>query len=134
LPAFILELTEKNKIITSKKQVSHAIDLFYDFLRSNSQSNAQLSPDISSKHSKRLGAEVFTGYGSEWSDIFSDLKNKITLRHYSPKTLISYSKWLRQLQYFTQNKDSKSLSTSDVREFLLISRSLSGNGCLLPRY
>jgi integron integrase len=117
LPAFIRKLTEKKQNNHQQKQASHAIDLFYDFLQSNSIS-VQLSPDISSKHPKRQIAEVFTGCEAEWTDVFRDLKNEIRLRHYSPKTLSSYAKWLRQFQYFTRNKEPKSLSTSDVKEFL----------------
>jgi site-specific recombinase XerD len=118
LPAFIRKLAEKKQNNHQQKQAYHAIDLFYDFLKSNSQIKVLLSPNISSRHPKRLSEEAFAGYGSEWADIFSDLENEIKLRYYSPKTLSSYSKWLRQFQYFTRNKDPKSLSTPDVKEFL----------------
>lgn len=48
----------------------------------------------------------------------NDLANEIKVRHYSPKTLKSYSTWVRKLQHFSNGKAPAELSTSDVKEFL----------------
>ncbi|MDD2390755.1 MAG: integron integrase [Desulfobacterales bacterium] len=53
-----------------------------------------------------------------WEKALSDLSNEIKVRHYSPKTLKSYSIWARKLQYFSQSKDPATLSTEDVKDFL----------------
>jgi hypothetical protein len=42
---------------------------------------------------------------ADWTAIFDGLKHEITIRHYSPKTLRSYSSWACQLQPFTKSKD-----------------------------
>jgi hypothetical protein len=36
--------------------------------------------------------------GADWTEIFNELKNAVKMRHYSPKTLKTYSGWVRKLQ------------------------------------
>jgi integron integrase len=47
-----------------------------------------------------------------------ELTDQIKVRHYSPKTLKTYTFWVRKFQYFTKSKNPEALSTSDVKEFL----------------
>ena len=56
--------------------------------------------------------------GFDWSGVFNGLKNCIKIRHYSPKTLKTYSSWVRKLQSFTKSKDPQLLSVDDVKDFL----------------
>jgi integron integrase len=46
------------------------------------------------------------------------LTDEIKLRHYSLKTLRSYTQWVRHYQNFTQSQDPKTLSTEQVKQFL----------------
>jgi len=46
------------------------------------------------------------------------LTQEIQVRHYSRKTLKSYTQWMRQLQTFTRSKDPQLLSSDDVKGFL----------------
>ena len=55
---------------------------------------------------------------SSWVPEYNDLNAEIKIRHYSKSTLRTYTTWVRQFQGFTQSKDPKLLSTSDVKEFL----------------
>lgn len=55
---------------------------------------------------------------ADWQPVFADLKAEISLRHYSPKTLRSYSGWVAKLQTFTRSKDPRLLVVADVKEFL----------------
>jgi len=48
----------------------------------------------------------------------TDLANEIKVRHYSPKTLKSYSTWIRKMKSFCKGKGPAELSTADVKEFL----------------
>ena len=45
-------------------------------------------------------------------------ENEIQVRHYSKKTLKTYTGWLRAFQAFTKSKPPLSLCTDDVNEFL----------------
>ena len=56
--------------------------------------------------------------GADWSRVFSELKNAIMMRHYSPKTLKTYSGWTRKFQAYTKSKDPGLVSVEDVKAFL----------------
>lgn len=56
--------------------------------------------------------------GCSWINEFQRLENAIKSRHYSPKTLKSYSGYLRQFQDHTRSLDPNHLSTKHVKDFL----------------
>jgi site-specific recombinase XerD len=57
-------------------------------------------------------------HGVSWKAEYGRLSDEIKLRHYSPKTLRTYTQWVRHYQTFTRSQDPNSLSTQDVKEFL----------------
>ena len=56
--------------------------------------------------------------GANWKPAFDGLRDEIKVRHYSPKTLKSYTGWLRRFQAFTKSKPSETLSDTDIKDFL----------------
>jgi integron integrase len=56
--------------------------------------------------------------GVSWKDVYARLTDEIKLRHYSPKTLRTYTQWVRHYQTFTRSRDPKALSTEHVKQFL----------------
>lgn len=54
----------------------------------------------------------------QWSKSLADLSAEIKVRHYSPKTLKTYSIWVRKFQFFTRSKELRALSYSDVKEYM----------------
>ena len=56
--------------------------------------------------------------GADWTQVFTELKKSIKIRHYSPKTLKAYSGWTRKFQTFLKSKDPSLVTTDDVKEFL----------------
>jgi hypothetical protein len=74
--------------------------------------HSSIKPDPSTKTTSQKGLN------EKWNVTLNDLANEIKVRHYSPKTLKSYSLWVRKLQYFCKSKDPVELSTTDVKEFL----------------
>jgi integron integrase len=62
--------------------------------------------------------ENFKSIKANWVPAFDKLKNEITLRHYSPKTLRSYSGWVSRFQDYTRSKDTKLLTSNDVKDYL----------------
>ena len=62
--------------------------------------------------------EVLKQRGADWTTVFNDLKNAITLRHYSPATLRTYTGWTRKFQTYTKSKDPRLLAVDDVKTFL----------------
>jgi integron integrase len=56
--------------------------------------------------------------GASWKSAYDDLHAEIRVRHYSPKTLKSYTGWLRKFQAFTKSKALELLCDSDIKEYL----------------
>lgn len=56
--------------------------------------------------------------GASWEAEYGELSNEIKVRHYSPKTLSTYTGWVRKFQAFTKSKQPIDLSTHDVKQFL----------------
>jgi integron integrase len=55
---------------------------------------------------------------AEWNNILEGLVAEIKIRHYSPKTLKAYSGWVHKFRAFLRNRDPRSVSSADVKEFL----------------
>ena len=70
------------------------------------------------KHDSASKKGVQKGARKIWNNAFKDLANEIKVRHYSPKTLKSYSTWVRKLSYYCKVNDPELLTTNDVKEFL----------------
>ncbi|OGR01141.1 MAG: hypothetical protein A2511_16425 [Deltaproteobacteria bacterium RIFOXYD12_FULL_50_9] len=54
----------------------------------------------------------------QWHNAVADLAAEIKVRHYSPKTLKSYSSWVRKFQFFTRNKEIQAISPADVKDYM----------------
>ncbi len=59
-----------------------------------------------------------TSASPEWDAVIAELAAEIKTRHYSRKTLKTYAHWSRKFQGFLKNKPPKSLSSTDVKEYL----------------
>ena len=142
LPNFIGKLKEKGQTDIQQNQANEAIHIYYELIRSklstselpkhlsnpegagaaqNSDRAAPLQPKFEIETSKRDSSQnkaAQTGVKGNWRAAYEQLSNEIKVRHYSPKTLKSYSVWVRKLQYFTKSKDTAHLSATDVKEFL----------------
>lgn len=144
LPNFIKKLKEKKQTAAQQKQADRAIHIYYNFIRPESadpvkqadrdaQQTAVVQETPGSFHASLSEAKLTSDTGKtnsqsdsaakkaankSWKKALSDLSNEIKVRHYSPKTLKSYSTWVRKLQNFSQIKDPAKLSTADVKDFL----------------
>ena len=63
-------------------------------------------------------AQTNPHHGADWTGVFNGLKNAVKLRHYSPKTLKTYSGWARKFQTYTKSKDPSLIAVDDVKAFL----------------
>jgi integron integrase len=144
LPNFLRKLKEKKQTGTQQKQAHEAIHLFYELA---SQKPGMKRPIASIQPQKQWIKDIESGgkyeisindppskhdsvvysrkpeagkeeTNCDWRKTYADLNNEIRVRHYSPKTLKSYSTWVRKLQAFTKSKNPEALSSSDVKEFL----------------
>jgi len=78
--------------------------------------SANTQPPVATK--KSLSTMGYQQSGSDWTGIFTELKNTIKIRHYSPKTLKAYTGWTRKFQTYVRSKDPTLISVEDVKAFL----------------
>ena len=115
LKFFISKLKEKKQTEAQIKQAFHAISLFYELdLRSNV--NVDSHKDNNEKISIKKSSIKLKN--ADWRPAFETLKNEISLRHYSKKTLRSYKGWVSRLQDYTKSKDLQLLTPQDVKDYL----------------
>jgi integron integrase len=148
LKLFMEKLAAKHQPGNLIRQASHSVSIFYKHCQAPqltekrphppasspslqpedsqiSSGAAAITPSASVKdprdsrlHTAALSAEDKQVSNADWTSIFDGLKHETSIRHYSPKTLRSYSSWARQLQTFTKSKSPDLLSSADVRDFL----------------
>jgi hypothetical protein len=134
---FLDKLREKKQADWQIKQAAHAVSLYWDVQRALKARPTASTADTLFKAAEaakpyRLPAELpkkqiaGKGKGSQippvaqtpWDRAISQLAAVIKTRHYSPKTLKSYSHWARKLQSFKKDREPLSLTSGDVKEFL----------------
>lgn len=85
---------------------------------SNRAGTPVIEPTLSDVPTAVPTSNVQQNTGASWVAQFTRLREEIEVRHYSPKTLKTYTHWLKQFQAFTRSKPSDALTASDVKEFL----------------
>lgn len=148
LHLFIKKLEDKKQSEQLRKQARHSVELFWDMqapiksasVDGNPQNNGMLSPDISIMHNKKSlykqpradERRLFVGMSkskedrsaqlkiesNDWTGVYQELENAIKIRHYSIKTLKSYTHWTRKFQNYLKSKDPQLLDVADVKLFL----------------
>lgn len=132
LKYFMIKLHEKNQSPAMQEEAAQAVSLYYEMLQPTPHSlvnssrpdagNIQIrgegnikSVTVPNRTSQLMGEE---SKGNEWDKAYSDLFAEIKVRHYSPKTLRSYSVWVKKFKAFTKNKRPSELNSNDVKEFI----------------
>jgi len=146
LVAFAKKLQQKKQPLFLQKQAEQAVRLYFEFIASspsqtedthiagkslNSNTNTTTTENSISqeynglytqppqiKEIAGLSEDLPKTSGADWTKIFEELKNTISVRHYSPATLKTYSGWVRKFQAYTKSKDAILLSVDDVKSFL----------------
>ncbi len=132
LKRYIDKLHEKNQSPEHQKEVANAVSLYYEMLQAGAESKPGDSsdstattphfvlPSLTKEGNQRGGCKSGTALLSastesktdgssdvafaEWQKAHIDLFAEIKVKHYSPKTLRSYSIWVKQFQSFTKSK------------------------------
>ena len=110
LAPFINKLKSKNQSVQQQKQASEAVSIFHQMENQESEgSNTPVLKDTSTKI--LIKNEGSPSTNADWRSEYETLNAEIQLRHYSPKTLATYRRWIRKLQSFTKSKPPQQLST-----------------------
>jgi integron integrase len=134
---FLDKLQEKKQAAWQIEQAAHAVSLFWDAqraLKARTKASAaeslskaaeaakpyRLPAELPKKQTaaKEKGTQIPPVAQAPWDRAISQLSEVIKTRHYSPKTLKSYSHWARKLQSFKKDREPSSLTSEDVKEFL----------------
>ncbi|ODS33815.1 MAG: integron integrase [Candidatus Scalindua rubra] len=119
LQNFLRKLGEKRQTREQQKQASHAISLYYKIASVPARMPARLHHSGGQSGRQVVSdTEKFSNENVEWKSVLGNLSSEIKIRHYSPKTLKTYTLWVKKFQSFTRNKDLQLLSSNDVKEFL----------------
>ena len=144
LPEFIKKLNEKRQTSAQQKQARKAVGLYYDCILEEpayftdgtvkkpelpklanadqkpvrTQSTERATAQDGGRADSMLVLPVRQNNVIKWNAALEELSNTIKVRHYSPKTLKSYSTWVRKLRAFCKSKDPETLSAEDVKAFL----------------
>ncbi len=84
----------------------------------NQEDSKFVKPEPSVEPSDLLSSKQPKTDGADWTKVFAELKGTIMMRHYSPKTLKTYSGWTRRFQTYLRSKEPASVSVEDVKAFL----------------
>ena len=110
LAPFINKLKSKNQSAQQQKQASEAVSIFHQIEDQESEgSGTRVLKDTSAKIS--IKNEGSPSINADWRSEYEALNAEIQLRHYSPKTLATYRRWIRKFQSFTKSKPPQQLST-----------------------
>ncbi len=140
LTQFIIKLREKKQTENQQKQAGHAISLYLDLAQKvrvpeGAVPEPAKKPDEKKADSadepspyacrpstfKYYAAKYYAASGTaktQWVTAITEMTAVIKTKHYSPKTLRSYSHWVWKFQRFKKDTDPVSLTTEDVKAFL----------------
>jgi integron integrase len=122
LPLFINKLREKRQTRIQRKQAYDAILIYYDIFDIAPHWKQDGSSEEKPSKVGEAAGTFFTPCPApltdEWGTAHSRLSDEIRVRHYSPKTLQAYSKWLKEFQRFVRSKAFDELTPEDVKNFL----------------
>ncbi len=80
--------------------------------------SSESQPEYALESSNSLSCKRPKTAGADWTKVFSELKSSIKMRHYSHRTLKTYSGWARKFQTYVKSKEPSSVSVEDVKAFL----------------
>ncbi|NIR48971.1 integron integrase [candidate division KSB1 bacterium] len=121
LTHFILKLKQKNQTEQQIEQAKRAVSLFYKLIESHKSDWSLASMQRKAYPKTREDdstASVDISKNQSWENEFQVLTNEIKLRQYSPKTLRSYTTWVRRFQAFLNSKSPKIIESSDAKDFI----------------
>jgi len=122
LTYFKKKLKGKNQADYLIKQADDAVHFYYDIIRSDPgmiRMSVEVNKNNYPNETKTLqGGTKKNSVKKKWDSALAQMADEIKLRHYSPKTLSTYSTWVRKFQYYLEDKVPEDLSTEDVKQFL----------------
>jgi len=138
LPLFLQKLKLKGQSDVLLKQANHAVNIYYYLTNIQTKKTTGNSPSgniqnntENIKNTQAAQTDVSTGKSPQkdhsnqhdaekslWDKIYVGLKEEIELRHYSRKTLKSYSLWAHKFGRFAYQINPTDVSRKELRAYL----------------
>jgi len=133
IPDFLKKLQEKRQSDSQQKQAKDAIHIFLDLYTSKEQNankgnysgqqkvaekKLTYQENLQSKSKSPQNKHSEPNNKADWQSAMQSLNNEIQVRHYSNRTLQSYSTWVYKFRDYTGKKSPLDLETSDVKSYL----------------
>ncbi|HEX9971759.1 MAG TPA: phage integrase N-terminal SAM-like domain-containing protein, partial [bacterium] len=121
LKAFITKLRQKNQTEKQMNQARQSISLFYRLVDFHKNKDSQSPPQNRSNSKPAVensGKKIVASNNQSWQKEFHILKDEIQLRQYSPRTLKTYSHWVRKFQAYLKSKSSELVESTDAKNFI----------------
>ncbi|MEA1884724.1 MAG: integron integrase [Thermotogota bacterium] len=120
LNAFILKLEQKNQTAEQIEQARQAILLFYRLveIHKNRPPQSQNQNKNGSVHVSNFTKESNASENQSWQKQYQMLKEEIKLRQYSPRTLKTYTNWVRKFQAYLNSKSPELIESEDAKKFI----------------
>ena len=115
LGLFVDKLRQKNQNQVQQDQAKQAVKFYYAGLKQPGGSLVDDPEPVVRENHNDFALKQKT---NPWAQSIEALKNEIRVRHYSPKTLKSYSLWAEKFRYFIQPVLPEDLTPDDVKAFL----------------
>jgi integron integrase len=122
LDKFMLALAEQRRAAFQQKQAADAVSIYFSILETD---RSCVMPDFKGSSNEMRPAEqpqtAAANDGvliNDWEKVFTGIFDAIRTRHYSNKTLKTYTLWTRQFKGFTRDKPPADISAGDVKAFL----------------
>lgn len=112
LSLFLAKLEEKKQDKGQQTHAKQAVLLYYSGIGYKTVTTDPVGERLESTKAKAKGVQ------SPWKMALKSLSDEINLRHYSPKTLKSYSLWVEKIRFFVGQKPPEQLCPDDVKAFL----------------
>jgi integron integrase len=117
LSHFIQKLKQKNQTEKQIIQAKSAINILYN-MNQYTQTNLSLKKTAAEKSIQYPKENSNTTKNQSWQNEFKKLDEEIKLRHYSFKTLKTYTMWLRKFQSYLKSKSPHLLELSDAKKYI----------------
>ena len=121
LNGFILKLRQKNQTDRQIKQAKQSIFYFYKFFEiyrnkdSFTPPKNRLDPESTVNN---FGDKTDVSTNQSWQEQYQLLKDEIQLRQYSPRTLKTYTHWVKKLQAYLKSKSPELVESADAKKFI----------------
>lgn len=125
LTLFLHKLAEKRQSTDMQKQAADSVSLYYELMKSwqnttpsdAAHADNPRAPEQRDNECVEHDAKCALS-GAAWSACYIKLKEEIRLRQYSPRTLKTYSTWIRLFESFLNRKSPAEINSDDARRFL----------------